>query len=110
MPNTYFLDLDGTIVKHNYTPDKVQDMLLPGVLEELQRAVARGDVLILTTNRSIDNCADILTKLAELGIIFQHQLFNLPAGVRVLVNDTKGDEVRAKAIPVIRNQGLWLLT
>lgn len=107
MPKTLFIDLDGTLVRHNYTPFDVDDVLLPGALEFLLDARRAGHFCILTTNRSAAAAERILARLrTEAGFVFERTLFDLPVGVRVLINDTKGDEVRAVAIPVPRDQGL----
>lgn len=107
MPKTLFIDLDGTLVRHNYTPFDVDDVLLPGVIDFLLEAKRTACFCVLTTNRSALAAEKILNRLRdEIDFVFNVTLFDLPVGIRVLINDTKEDEVRAIAIPVQRNVGL----
>jgi hypothetical protein len=106
MAKTIFIDLDGTIVKHNYTPLITPDVLLPGALEFLTVAMRAGHTLILTTNRNIDECIDTLSMLQLHGIKFRDTLCGIPVGIRILINDNKDNEIRAVAIPVERDKGL----
>lgn len=107
MPKTLFIDLDGTLVHHNYTPFEVDDVFLPGAIAFLQEAKKSDCYCVLTTNRSHLAAEKTLHRLrSEFDFEFDRTLFDLPVGIRVLINDTKDTEVRAIAIPVQRNVGL----
>lgn len=107
MRKTLFIDLDGTLVFHNYYPREIEDQFLPGALEFLEKASASGHYCVLTTNRSEENSRAVLSTLRDLiGFSFDRAMYELPVGVRVLINDNKDHEVRAIAVPLERNKGL----
>lgn len=107
MPKTLFIDLDGTLVFHNYHPREVEDQFLPGALDFLEKARALNNYCVLTTNRSEENSRAVISALRNLiGFSFDREIYELPVGIRVLINDNKNDEVRAIAIPLERNKGL----
>lgn len=102
--HTWFIDLDGTILKHNgYLNDN--DELLPGV-KELWDAIPAGDYIIITTGRSEDYQASSLTFLKNNGLRYNHAIFGLPLGERIVVNDPKpGGLQTAIAWNVERDRG-----
>lgn len=107
MSKTLFIDMDGTLVKHNYDPQNTEDEILPGVFEFLSNTKEMGCFHVLTTNRSKKNCEKILAVFADkISFAFDLELYDLPVGIRILINDNKGSEVRAIAIPLTRDQGL----
>jgi hypothetical protein len=102
--HTWFIDLDGTILKHNgYLNDN--DELLPGV-KELWDAIPAGDYIIITTGRSEDYQESSLLFLKNNGLRYNHAIFGLPLGERIVVNDPKpGGLQTAIAWNVERDQG-----
>lgn len=102
-----FVDLDGTIVIHNYNPEEIEDIFIPDVVEYLKEEIKSGSILILTTARPPEHCIKIIEKLKSLGITFEHCVFNLSTGKRILINDKKqiDGEDKALAINVLRNKG-----
>ena len=105
LKHTWFFDLDGTIFKHNGLFDDGHDTLLPGVVE-LWDMIPRDDVIIITTARSDPWKDATLLFLKESGIRYDHILFNLPMGERIVVNDNKPEGLlTAIAWNVKRNQG-----
>jgi hypothetical protein len=102
--HTWFIDLDGTILKHNgYLNDN--DELLPGV-KELWDAIPAGDYIIITTGRSEDYQESSLLFLKNNGLRYNHAIFGLPLGERIVVNDPKpGGLQTAIAWNVKRDQG-----
>lgn len=107
MSKTIFIDLDGTLVFHNYSPTSTEDTFLPGAIEFLINAKKRNDYCILTTNRSEENSQFVIDFLKNnYNFIFNREIYDLPVGIRIIVNDNKNDEIRAIAIPVTRNVGL----
>lgn len=102
---TIFVDLDGTLVYHNYDPVGVDDRFLPGALTKLYTWSKTHDIII-TTARSESDCQDVMGWLNTLEINIKKWIFNLATGPRWLINDTKDGEMKAKAIEVQRNRGL----
>lgn len=100
-----FLDLDGCLIFHNYTPFETEDVLLPYALEFLKLLKEKNYYCILTTARSKEECDYIISVLRKESFVFDKLIFNLPPVKRILINDNKGDEVRAVAYPVERNGG-----
>jgi predicted secreted acid phosphatase len=108
MSKTIFIDLDGTLVFHNYHPNSQVDIFLPGAIEFLINSRSKGYYCVLTTNRSESNCKGTISSLQKLiNFKFDRTIFDLPVGIRILINDNKDDEVRALAIPINRNIGLY---
>jgi haloacid dehalogenase-like hydrolase len=110
---TVFLDLDGTLVFHNYETGINQDKLLPGTLEALAALRSENYYIVLTTGRTEQQCLSFLNEMEKThGFKFDRLVFDLPTGIRVLVNDRETDSLQDKAIAinVTRNQGWkWML-
>lgn len=102
---TIFIDLDGTLVRHNYSPDLIMEMILPGY----QYLIENRDkfYLVLTTARSEELASSAIAMLKGAGLIFDVILYDLPTGSRHLINDYK-DEFKPKAFVynVLRNEGI----
>ena len=107
MSKTIFIDLDGTLVIHNYRPLIVDDVFLPGAIDFLVKARQSGYFCILTTNRSKINSKNLIDYLNyNHDFKFDREMYDLPVGIRFIINDNKDEEVRAIAIPLVRNFGL----
>jgi histidinol phosphatase-like enzyme len=111
MKKTIFIDIDGTLVKHqgNMSNMFLCDMeILPGVLEKLNEWDAKGYKIILTTGRK--ECLRKLTKkqLLKNGIFYDQLIMGLTRGERILINDIKpnNDMITASAIQINRDEGL----
>ena len=102
--HTWFIDLDGTIFKHNgYLTEN--DQLLPGV-KELWNSIPMNDCIIITTGRSEEYKESSLKILQDNGLRYNHAIFDLPRGERIVVNDPKpGGLQTAIAWNVERDQG-----
>lgn len=88
LPKTWVLDLDGTILKHNgYKTDGV-DTVLPGAREYLS-GLPDGDTVVILTSRTEEYREMTVSFLADQGIRYDHILFSMPVGERILVNDRK---------------------
>ena len=87
---TWFFDLDGTILKYNLIFTENRDELLPGV-KELWETIPQEDVIILTTARPEEFREQTLNFLDDQGIRYNHAIFAIGRGERVLVNDNKLD-------------------
>ena len=111
--NTYFLDIDGTIVdaltiddliKYKFDKRFIQE-LLPGVKKFFDNLNA-NDVIIFTTARSEQFRQMTLRTLNYHNIRFKHLIMDLPSGKRYLINDTPNVLFKkAIGISVLRNYG-----
>jgi uridine kinase len=108
LKGTIFCDLDGTLIKHvpipSYTGDDIE--ILAGSKEKLKELKEEGYCLILTTSRTYNNIFPVLNKLKNEGLDFDQIICDLPLGPRYLINDNKGDEVRAFAFALQRDKGI----
>lgn len=88
LSKTWFFDLDGTILKHNgYKIDGI-DSILEGAKEYLD-SIPEEDTIIFVTSR-LEKYRDITLKFLENNKIrYDHILFEMPMGERILVNDRK---------------------
>ena len=111
MKKTLFIDIDGTLVKHQGNLSKMitnEMEVLPSTIEKLNEWNEAGHCIILTTGRK-----ETLRKITEEGLlkngIFYDQLvMGLTRGERVVINDIKpGNDMKvASAIQINRNDGL----
>jgi hypothetical protein len=105
LSHTWFFDLDGTILEHNGHLTEEGDRLLPGV-KELWQQIPTGDVVIICTGRDEKYRQSTLDYLTSQGLTYDHAIFGLPLGERIVVNDDKPGGLRtALAWPVKRNTG-----
>ena len=103
---TWLIDLDGTVVKHNGHLADGHDTLLPGA-EEFLKSIPEKDILIILTARKEEYREMTLSFLEENGIAYDHVIFNLPAGERILVNDIKPKGLKtAVAMNIERDKGI----
>jgi hypothetical protein len=101
--HTWFIDLDGTILKHNgylYGNDE----LLPGV-KELWDQIPDNDFIIITTGREEKYRETTLNYLNTCRIRYNMAIFGLPLGERIVVNDPKPNLKTAIAWNVERDKG-----
>lgn len=103
--DTIFIDLDGTLVEHNYDPQNIDEVFIDSTLEFVERH--KTSYLVLTTSRTFDNCRNAIRRLKEKSIEFDEILCELPTGRRILINDHKeGTYDKAIAINILRNVGI----
>lgn len=87
LTHTWFIDIDGTIFKHNGYKTKY-DELLPGVVE-FWDSIPEKDIIILVTGRPHEYKDFTITNLHWFGLRFDHIIFNAGTGERIVVNDIK---------------------
>ncbi|HPT59738.1 MAG TPA: hypothetical protein PLD16_07900 [Fervidobacterium sp.] len=87
LAKTWLIDLDGTIVKHNGYKEG-GDELLEGVKEFFER-IPKEDVVIILTSRESKYMDETIRFLEENDIRFDHIIFDLPYGERILINGMK---------------------
>jgi hypothetical protein len=104
--HTWFIDLDGTILRYNLLKSAVcQDKLLPGV-QELWNSIPKQDHIVLITARPKYLKKHTIKFLKAHGIRYDDIIFNLPNGERILINDDKPNgTVMSYVWRVKRNQG-----
>lgn len=105
LAHTWFIDLDGTVLEHNRYLTEQGDRLLPGV-HELWQQIPADDVIVICTGRAEQYRMSTLDYLSSQGLRYNHAIFGLPLGERIVVNDDKPSGLRtALAWPVRRNEG-----
>jgi hypothetical protein len=87
LAHTWFIDLDGTVIRHNSHLTE-QDELLPGV-KEFWNKIPLEDCIVITTGRSNEYKSSTLAFLNLHNLRYDHALFELPLGERIVVNDIK---------------------
>lgn len=107
LSHTWFIDIDGTIVKHNGYIINKSDTLLKGV-KKFFKNIPKNDKIILTTSRSKKNSKKTIIFLKINKIKFDQIIFDLPYGERILINDIKPKNKLKTAISinVKRDMGL----
>jgi hypothetical protein len=110
---TFFIDIDGTIVKHldiielahyNLDPNFIQ-VLLPGV-DLFFKSLSIYDTIIFTTARSSIYREMTERTLNYHNITFKYLIMDLSQGQRILINDTEHVLYhKAIGINVLRNVG-----
>lgn len=99
LSHTWFIDIDGTILKHNgYIINKF-DTLLPGVRKFFKKIPIK-DKIILTTSRQINSSKKTINFLRKNKIRFDQVIFDLPYGERILINDIKPKNKLKTAISI----------
>lgn len=107
MSKTLFLDIDGTIFyQSKVIPYPKGASLLTGAREKLYEWAHKGYTIILTTGRKESEREKTKRQLSDLDIAYDQLVMGIGTGPRYLVNDINGDEKRAFAINVIRNEGV----
>jgi hypothetical protein len=87
LPKTWIIDLDGTIVQHNGYKNK-EDVLLDGV-EDFFSKVSSDDCIVILTARKSTYKEETINFLKKHNLRFDHIIFDLPVGERILINDDK---------------------
>ena len=88
LSHTWFIDLDGTILKHNgYIIDK-RDTLLKGV-KKFFNQIPKKDRIIITTSRKSNFLKKTKLILKKNRIKYDQIIHSLPYGERILINDIK---------------------
>lgn len=108
---TLFLDIDGTLVKHenpHLTSLPSHKMnVLEGTIEKLLEWNKKGYTIILTTGRRESNREVTVKQLQEAGIFYDQLIMGVGRGPRVVVNDIKPEGMlTAYSINLTRNVGI----
>ena len=107
LSHTWLIDLDGTIVKHNYYLSNNKDLFLKGVRVFLKK-IPKNDVIIFLTSRKKKFKKSTISFLLKNKVRFNSIIFDLPIGERILMNDIKPKNKlkTAMSINLIRDCGL----
>jgi hypothetical protein len=102
---TWFIDLDGTLLLHNAYKTG-EDVLLPNTIDFIS-SIDEKDFIILTTARKNVWKEKTIEFLKKNNIRYNHIIFDLPTGPRMLINDNKPDGTKtAFCINVERDKGV----
>lgn len=109
-PKTLFIDVDGTILKHQHTISDVYSQpaeVLPNVVNKINEWDSQGHRIILVTARKESTRAITEQQLREFGIAWDQLVMGVGGGTRVLINDKldKNDADRAIGVNVVTNAG-----
>lgn len=109
-PKTLFLDIDGTLLRHQHTITDVYLQpaeVLPGVVEKINEWDSQGHIIILVTARKESTRELTERQLRQFGLAWNHLIMGVGGGRRFLVNDklNEGDINRAVGINVVTNDG-----
>lgn len=88
LAKTWIFDLDGTLVKHNGYKIDGEDTLLEGV-KEFFLALNEDDYVVILTARKNEYRDQTIEFLRKNNIRFNHIIFDVPHGERILINDKK---------------------
>ena len=102
---TWLFDMDGTLVKHNGYKNAGEE-LLPGVKDFFSK-ISKDDKIVILTARSLEYKEITEKFLKENDIRFDHIIYDLPIGERILFNDKKPSGLKtAYAYNLDRDIGL----
>lgn len=116
---TWFIDIDGTIVKHMGDDDieklinekkgrsHLYEKAIPKSVKFIN-SLPKDDVVVLTTARNPKVEHHTLKMLKRFKIRYDKIIFDLNPGPRYLINDTYKGALTAYSINVTRDEGIEL--
>ena len=103
--HTWFIDIDGTLLEHNGHL-LGEDRLLPGV-SSFWAEIPPNDKIILLSAREDEYAGITLELFHKYGLRYDHAIFGLPSGERIIINDRKPNGlITAVALNLERDKGL----
>lgn len=109
LPHTWFIDVDGVIMRHNGHKDGT-DELLPGA-HAFWDQIPANDLIVLVTARQSEEVDALLRALNTAGLRHDRILAGLPVGERIVINDRKPSGLQTSiAVNLERDAGLAGLT
>lgn len=108
--NTYFVDIDGTILKYRkfetYETTKAEP--IESTIEYLKEVCSQGHMIVLTTARPEYLRLHTEVELHENDVPYSQLVMGIERGPRYLINDLDPNKPgeRAIAINVERNKGI----
>lgn len=101
-----FVDLDGTLVKHNYDPDAEPEELIYNTYARLLNYVGKGYDVILTTARTEEDVESFRKQFPDVAKLITLSICGLGYGPRVLINDhVRGEPGKAESLNLVRDTG-----
>lgn len=108
---TWFIDIDGTIVKHLYNKDidtaidslgKKSHTLETPIEKSVifLKKIPKEDTIVLTTARDKKHKDHTERMLSHFGVPYDRIMFDLRAGPRYLINDIKPAGTAGNATPI----------
>ena len=109
-PKTLFLDIDGTLLKHQHSISDVYIQpaeVLPGVVAKINEWDSQGHTIILVTARKESTRELTERQLRQFGLAWNHLIMGVGGGTRFLINDklNQSDIDRAVGINIVTNTG-----
>jgi hypothetical protein len=108
---TYFVDIDGTLVKYRKFSELSQSVLTPiqDVIDFVNKSYDEGCHIVITTARP--QAYELFTKqeLEKVGVKYHQIVMGIGRGTRVVLNDKDPDMPelpRAWGINFVRDKGL----
>jgi len=108
---TFFVDIDGTIVKYRKFSELSSSELTPiqDVIDFINKSYDEGAHIVITTARPPQYELFTKQELEKLGVKYHQMIMGIGRGTRVVLNDKDPempDLPRAWGINFIRDQGL----
>ncbi len=108
LAKTWFIDFDGTIVKHGGYYINQKDEILPNVLDFFKKIPA-SDKIIITTAREQNIYHSVKQFMDEHGLRYDMIIMDCPIGERIVINDKKPSGLlTAFAVNLERDVGINL--
>ena len=105
LPKTWLIDLDGTIILHN--SHFCDGNILLDKVADLWKIIPKKDKIILLSAREKKYSIKTINFLKKNKLRYDHIIFDLNVGERIVVNDKKPDGLKtALAINLKRNEGV----
>jgi hypothetical protein len=107
MRKVIFVDVDGTILKHQYPEfGFAEPVILEGVKEAFKSWSSKDYHIIITTGRKESMRESTINQLKKLQLSYDLLLMGMPRGERVIINDMKPDgTITARAFNIERDKG-----
>lgn len=108
--STFFVDIDGTIVKYRKFQELETAVVEPiqDVIDFINKSYEEGCCVIITTARPEVYRNFTINELNNIGLKYHQIVMDLGRGTRILINDKDPDQPsieRAVGINLIRNEG-----
>lgn len=93
--NTYFVDIDGVLLKHDSGFHSQEEgycdnqIAISSNIEQLILKYNKGDRIVLTTSRPESQRNTLLKLFSDIGFEFDNLIMGLGDGIRFLINDRK---------------------
>lgn len=108
--STYFVDIDGTIVKYRQFAKLLFTKAVPikDVIDNLNDEYDKGSHIVVTSARPIEYLDFTKKELVSIGLKYHQLILGIGRGTRFVINDIDPEEPlknRAVGINLIRDKG-----